>query len=240
MRAGIERAYVDPDVRVQDDLFRHVNGRWLDTYEMPADRAADGAFRTLHDRAEEDLRAIIEAAAAAAADGTATEEQRKIGELYASFMDVEAVERRGVEPIADDLAAIAATEDLEGFLALLGRLQRQGVGGAFGLWVDTDATQSDRYIVNLVQAGIGLPDESYFREDAFAELRAAYAEHVTRMLTLAGPDLVPDPGGAAARAIALETRLAAAHWDRVESRDETKTTNKLDRAAVRALLEKAW
>ena len=177
MRAGIDRTHVRADVRPQDDLFRHVNGRWLDEAEIPPDRAADGAFRKLVDEAEVQLRAIVEEAAAAAErDEALDDEQRKIGELYASFLDTDTVERLGAAPIADDLAAIAAVSDTESLLATVGRLQRDGVAGAFHVWVDTDAKQSDRYIVNCYQGGLGLPDESYYREEQFAQVRGAYVD----------------------------------------------------------------
>jgi len=238
MKAGIERAYVRPDIRPQDDLFRHVNGVWLDEAEIPADRAVDGAFRMLHDKAESDLRTIIEEAAAGsdreAAAGSdsepaAADERRKIGDLFGSFLDEAAIEARGAQPIADDLAAVAGVRDVEGLVRTIGALERAGVSGTFHLWVDTDAKQSDRYIVNLYQGGLGLPDESYYKDDTFAEVRSAYVNHVARMLELAG---LSEPADKAARIMALESRLADAHWDRVESRDETKTYNKLVRDAV--------
>jgi putative endopeptidase len=230
MKAGVERAYIQPEVRPQDDLFRHVNGKWLDEAEIPPDRAAHGAFRELYDLAELNLRAIIEAAADAG--DAADEDERKIGDLYASFMAETAIEQRGAEPIAKDLADVDEIVDTETLVHTMGRLQRDGVSGAFIVWVDTDALQSDRYIVNLYQGGLGLPDESYYREDKFADVRTAYVTHVARMLDLAGFSNSKDR---AERIMALETRLAAAHWDRVESRDETKTYNKKDRADIEAL-----
>ena len=116
------------DARPQDDLFGHVNGRWLAEYEIPADRATDGAFRSLYDRAEEQIRDLITGAAAAAAPTKGTDEQR-IGDLYASFMDEPTVERRGVQPLLDELATIDAAADPGALAAVLGALQRTGVGG---------------------------------------------------------------------------------------------------------------
>ncbi|MFD4295350.1 M13 family metallopeptidase [Rhodococcus sp. NPDC058532] len=218
--SGIDLTHLDPGIRAQDDLFAHVNGQWLDGYQIPADRAVDGAFRTLYDQAEVDVRAIIDHAAdTGGVDGTVSQQ---IGELYLSFMDADAVERSGLDPIADELAAVDAVADPSELAALLGGLQRTGVGGAIGNYVDTDAKNSARYLVHLTQSGISLPDESYYREDSFAEIRAGYVRHVEAMLTLAGR---PDPAVAAQRILDLETAIAAGHWDVVKRRDAELSYN---------------
>lgn len=215
--SGIDLTYRDDAVRVQDDLFAHVNGQWLDAYEIPADRAVDGAFRTLYDQAELDVQEIIKAAAASnAAPGS---QERKIGDLYNSFMDEAAVRAAGLTPIADELAAVAGVTDRGEFAALLGRLQRTGVGGGFFYYVDTDDKNSERYVVQASQAGIGLPDESYYRNDDYAEIRTKYVAHIGRMFALAGLDLDPQ------RVFELETKLAAAHWDVVRRRDAELSYN---------------
>ncbi|MFD4469216.1 M13 family metallopeptidase [Rhodococcus sp. NPDC058505] len=218
--SGIDLTHLDPGIRAQDDLFAHVNGQWLDGYQIPADRAVDGAFRTLYDQAEVDVRAIIDHAAdTGGVDGTVSQQ---IGDLYLSFMDADAVERSGLDPIADELAAVDAVANLSELAALLGGLQRTGVGGAIGNYVDTDAKNSARYLVHLTQSGISLPDESYYREDSFAEIRAGYVRHVEAMLTLAGR---PDPAVAAQRILDLETAIAAGHWDVVKRRDAELSYN---------------
>ncbi|MFE3289526.1 M13 family metallopeptidase [Rhodococcus sp. NPDC059234] len=216
-RSGIDLTHLDGGVRAQDDLFVHVNGQWLDGYEIPADRAVDGAFRTLYDQAEVDVRAII--TEAGGTDGT---DGQRIGDLYLSFMDADAVERAGLEPIAGELAAVDAATDLSTLAGLLGELQRTGVSGAVGNYVDTDAKNSARYLVHLSQSGIGLPDESYYREDSYAQIREAYLAHVEAMLALAGR---PDPAGAARRILDLETAIAAGHWDVVKRRDAELSYN---------------
>ena len=102
--SGLDLSYVDAATRPQDDLFGHVNGRWLADYSIPADRATDGAFRSLFDRAEEQVRDLItEASASGAAEGT---DQQRIGDLYASFLDEATVQSRGVRPLLDELATI--------------------------------------------------------------------------------------------------------------------------------------
>ncbi len=228
--SGIATDELSDDVRPQDDLFRHVNSRWLAETEIPADRAAHGAFHMLRDQAEIDVRALAEEAAASdAAPGT---DERKVGDLWSAFMDVEGAERRDAEPLADDLAAIRAVASTGELVALLGRLQRHGTPGLVEWFVDNDGEDASRYIVNLVQSGLGLPDEAYYREDAYAEVRAAYLEHVATMLRLVDS---PDPDGAAARVMALETALAQGHWTTVDSRDALKTYNKHTLAALGAL-----
>jgi putative endopeptidase len=226
---GIDIDQLDTDTRPQDDLYRHVNGMWLKATEIPADKASYGAFQHLHDVAERRVRAICEEATRAPA-GT---ERRKFGDLYADFLDEEAVEELGARPLAADLALIEGITDGAGLVRALGEFQRGGrSSGLFGWWVDTDAKDSTRYIVYLQQGGLGLPDESYYRDDAFAEIRQAYTGHIARMLALAG---VPGPEDAARRVFALETKLAGAHWDRVTARDATKSYTKLDRAALDTL-----
>ncbi|MGA8988735.1 M13 family metallopeptidase [Aeromicrobium sp.] len=210
----------DPEIRVQDDLFRHVNGPWLRSAEIKPDRATAGTFVTLVDEAEATVRAIIEAALEAPAD----DEQRKIGDLYASFMDEDRIEALGATPLDAELAQVDAITDIPSFVATLGSLDRQGVGSVFGMYIGPDRGQPDRYVTHLGQGGIGLPDEAYYRDEESAGIRKAYVEHLAKMLDLAGLDDAP---GRARRIMDLETRIAAFHWDRVESRDAQKTYNLL-------------
>ncbi|CAM2897204.1 M13 family metallopeptidase [Skermania piniformis] len=216
-RSGIDLSFVDAGTRVQDDLFEHVNGRWLAGSEIPPDRAVDGAFRTLYDQAELDVQAIITEAAAAGAElGSDT---RRIGDLYASFMAEAAIDAAGVTPIADELAAIAAVPDRSAAARLLGELQRVGVRGPVALSVDTDDRNSQRYLADLRQSGLGLPDESYYREPAHAQVRAEYLTHIGAMFALAG--VTADPQ----RVVEVETALAAGQWDVVRRRDAELSYN---------------
>ncbi len=208
---------------MQDDLFAHVNGKWLAEYRIPADRAVDGAFRALYDQAELDVQAIIRNAADA--DAEPGSDARKIGDLYSSFMDTDAVAAAGLAPIATEFAAVAEVGDKKAFASLLGRLQRTGVGGAVAVFVDTDDKDSNRYLAHATQSGIGLPDESYYRSDEFAEIRSKYIAHINRMFALAAADshvaaLLPgDLDTVGDRVFALERKLAAGHWDVVRRRD---------------------
>jgi putative endopeptidase len=230
MTAGIDISGLSKDVRPQDDLYRYVNGPWLEQHEIPADKAIYGAFHALADTAEQDVRAIVEKTVAAGhPDGS---EARKVADLYSSFMDTETIERLGAEPNADHHAQVRRGQDVGDLAAALGTLELQGVPGVFHTWIDADAKKSDEYIVYFMQGGITLPDESYYREDSFAEIRTAYVAHVSRMLELAG---LPDAAGSAERIMELETRIAAGHWDRVKDRDVTLTYNKVDRVGLDGL-----
>jgi putative endopeptidase len=227
IRSGVDLSFVDANARPQDDLFGHVNGRWLTESEIPPDRATDGAFRHLFDRAEEQVRDLIVAASEQGA--SAGSDQQRVGDLYASFLDEDAVERRGLQPLLDELATIDNCADPVGLAAVMGALQRTGVGGGVAMYVDTDAKDSARYLVHFSQSGIGLPDESYFREEQHAAVLAAYPGHIARMFGLVYRGERPGDSGAhadtAARIVALETKLAAAHWDVVKRRDADLTYN---------------
>ena len=214
------RPGMNPDIRPQDDLFGHVNGRWLEETEIPSDRSAWGSFTVLADAAEEHVRQIIEELAQSTHEPGSN--AQKIGDLYASFMDEDRVEALGAEPIRSELEELGAVADKTALAAYVGRLERQGGGGFFGAYVDTDDRNSERYIVNVLQGGLGLPDESYYREAKFAEVREKYLAHVERMFGLAGLD---DAATAAQRVLAVETRLAEGHWERAETRDVIKTYN---------------
>ena len=218
LASGIDRAELDPDIRPHDDLYRHVNGRWVARTPIPADKARYGSFMVLAEEAEKAVREIIEQAQSAE-PGTL---EKKVGDLYASFMDSERIEALGAAPLAPLLAEVDAIDSVDALLTTLGRLERRGVAGVVQLFVDNDPGDPERYLVFVEQGGIGLPDESYYRDEAHAETRTAYRGHVERMLALAGLD---DAGARAERVIALETALAGHHWDKVRNRDAQATYN---------------
>jgi putative endopeptidase len=230
-RSGIDRSNFDASVRPQDDFFRYVNGGWLARTEIPPDRAYFGAFVLLRDKSESDLRAIIEEAAANTGNPEGSD-ARKIGDLYASFMDESRADQLGKKPIEADNARIDAINDKAALTSTLAALQREGVQGLFGGFVNTDAKKSDQYIVYLNQSGISLPDESYYREAKFQPIRDKFLAHVEKMFELAG---IPEPKQAAKRVMDIETRLAKHHLDRVKNRDRILTYNKVDRKALDAL-----
>ncbi|UAL31762.1 peptidase M13 [Nocardioides rotundus] len=214
---------MDPDIRPQDDLFGHMNGQWLATEEIPSDRSSWGPFVQLADVAEDQVRQIIEDLSTGALEEIPDPaEAEKLAALHASFMDTAEVERRGTEPLRPLLAEVAGLQSTADLAAFLGAFERTGGSGLFGMYIDTDRKDSDRYLVYAMQGGLGLPDESYYREEKFAEIRERYAAYLERMFTLAGYD---DPAGAAANVLALETRIAEGHWERAETREVQKTYN---------------
>jgi putative endopeptidase len=229
------REGMNPDIRPQDDLFGHVNGRWLEEAEIPSDRSSWGPFIQLADTAEEQVRQIIEDLAASVTEGDPSaidEDARKIGDLYASFMDEEAIRRVGTTPVRPLIEAVASLRDIRDLAAFLGEFERIGGHGLFGSYVDTDDRQSDRYLFHLAQGGLGLPDESYYREDKFSEVREKYVAYLTRLLELSGHD---DAAASAATVLAIDTKLAAGHWERAETRDVQKTYNLLRVDELKAL-----
>lgn len=195
------------------DLFELVNGEWAATHEIPADRGIDGAFYALRDKSEADVRAILE-------DGAGLG-----GALFQSFMDVDRVNAAGIDAVNDDLAKIEVA-DVEGFVRGLGELERVGIGGPVTYWVEKDS-QGEDSVPYLIQSGLGLPDEAYYRDEDHADTLAAYKEHVATMLGFLEPKylLGLTPAIAAERIVNLETHLAASHWDVVKARDAVATYN---------------
>jgi putative endopeptidase len=225
LTSGIDSASLDPLVRPQDDLFRHYNGAWVREYEMPADRSSDGIFRKLHDEAEEQVRQIIETSRGVG-------EAQKIGDLYKSFMDTDAIKARGISPIIDDLASIDGITNLKEFITVMARLEMRGIGGIFGAAIYPDAMDSNTNILYIGQGGLSLPDESYYREEQFASIRTAFLDHVAKMCALVG---IKDGADVAKKILTLETEIATHHWDQVKDRDATLTYNKYSRAELESL-----
>ena len=220
-------------VRVQDDLFRSVNGEWLSGDPIPPDQASYGAFQEMRDQSEAICRQIVEDAAAAGDSAQPGSPEQLIGDLYTSFLDTGAIEAKGLEPIREHLALVDGVSSPQEFATVLGRLERDGVPGMFGSGVDTDPDDPTRYTLMFYQGGLGLPDESFYREEGYAAVRDAYRAHVTAMMTLVG---IPDAERCADSAIALEADLAGSHWDRVRSRDSSLTHNPMDAASLADLV----
>jgi putative endopeptidase len=217
---GIDATSLDKQTRAQDDLFRHVNGTWLDKTEIPEDKAIYGSFHMLADASEEAVKLILEEAAANPKPGVS----QQIGDLYACFLDEAKANQLGAEPIKADLKQVAEIKTIDEATRLLGEFERTGTSGIFGMYVDNDPNDPTRYQINLYQGGLGLPDEAYYREDKHKEILEAYQVHVGKMFALAGWD--KDKANAAARTVVeLETTLASKHWDNVATRNADKTNN---------------
>ncbi len=206
------------EIRPQDDLFRHVNGAWLDRTEIPDDKARWGSFHLIAEQAEKDVHAIVEESR----DAEPGTETRKIGDLYTSFMDTERIEALAGSPLYDLLSRVDGIDGIPAFLRTVGELERDGVAALVHLYIEPDPGNPSRYVPFFIQGGLSLPDESYYRLENFQDTRIAFRAHVQTMLELAG---VEDAGAAADRVVALETELATHHWDNVKSRDAVATYN---------------
>jgi putative endopeptidase len=221
--SGIDTASLDPRVRPQDDFYRYVNGKWMATTEIPPDRSAWGSYMTLRDTVAAELRGLVEAA------GTGSEssaEERKIADLYASFMDENRLEVLGVTPLNRELAKVDALKTKRDIPVLMAYLIRLGATAPLIAYVNQDARDSTQYAVGLYQGGLGLPDRDYYLKDdaKLKETRTKYQAHVATMLGLIGD---PDAARHAKDILTLETELAKAQWTKVDNRDPVKTYNKL-------------
>ena len=225
MKSGIDTSFIDPSVRVQDDLFRHFNGTWLKVHEIPADRASDGVFYKLHEEAEGHVKAIIEGNA----EGN---DSQKISDLYGSFMDTQTIERLGVSPIAGYLERVDQIRTCSDFLRTLGEFELDGFGGIFSAFISTDHKDSFSNILYLSQGGLSLPDEAYYREEQYESIRNAFLDHVQKMFELIG---ISEPQEHATRILDLESKIARRHWDQVKDREATLTYNKFSRVELAAL-----
>ncbi len=221
--SGIDPSLLSPTVRPGDDFFRYVNGPWLETHEIPPDKAADGQFHRLHELTEERVRAIIE-------DAT---EGSQIASLYASFMDEDRCDSLGTSPLAADLTFVEASDTPEELAKVMGELERSGVAGVFGREVWADSGDPDRMVLYLGQGGIGLPDESFYREEEHAPIRERYVKHIDRMADLAEYSL-GDRSFTGEQILGLETVLASHHWDIVKSRETDLTYNPTTIATLEA------
>lgn len=215
---------LDRDTRPQDDFYQFANGTWLSETDIPADRSGAGFSFTMRDRNDARIAEIV-------ADLTATAQPagsdgQKIADLYADFMDVAAIEANGLWPIEADLDRIRAAETHEEIAALMGDAAL-GLGGLFSLYVTIDSRNPETYTMGAAHSGLGMPDRTYYLRpsDRLKETRAAYQQHLARMLDIAGETEV------AARAdavFALETGIAEAHWTRAQRRNADRTYNRMN------------
>ncbi|MFS2015868.1 M13 family metallopeptidase [Massilia sp. GER05] len=225
LAAGVATEYIDPAVRPQDDFYEYLNGKWMKTVEIPADKSSWGSFAKLRDDTLPQLRGIIEKAAAGnPAKGT---DAQRIGDYYASFMDEAKLEQLGITPLNGELAKIAALKDKSELPALLAHLGKIGVNVPYDFGIHQDNKDSTKYVADIYQSGLGMPDRDYYlkADDAkLADAKAKYLTHVEKTLALAG-----DKNAAAnAKAIVdFETELAKVQWTKVELRDPIKAYNKV-------------
>jgi predicted metalloendopeptidase len=238
--SGIDVASIDKATNAQDDFYKYVNGKWLETTEIPADKPAYGTFDKLADDATENLRKIIEDAAKG--DPAAMDvDQRKIGDLYAGFLDEPTIETAGVKPLEPTFARIDAaknTTDIAILLAELGRtLAQPGTFGPaptlpFNIVVHQDNKDATKYIVDLQQSGLGLPDRDYYIKDDDAKLKGIRAQYQTFLEKIFAMTGDKNAAATARNILAFETALAKAQWTKVELRDPIKGYNKTEIAKL--------
>jgi putative endopeptidase len=223
---GVDLTTRKEAVKPGDDFFAHANGSWLDTFPIPPDKAAYGMANKLDDDARANVRQIIEDAAAQKKAAGSIEQ--KIGDYYASFMDTARIEAEGVAALKPDLDRIAAVKSASELSRLFGEV---GFQAPVATYVDADPKDPNRYTLGVIQAGLGMPDRDYYVKDdpKLAEARTAYQAHIGRMLGLAG---IPDASAKAARIMALETRMARAHWAAERTRDTLANYNPKTRAEL--------
>ncbi|MGM0525268.1 MAG: M13 family metallopeptidase [Pseudomonadota bacterium] len=231
--SGVMLENFDHSAKPQDDLYQHVNGAWIDRTEIPSDRSSIGSFYDLRQQNQKRLRDIIEKAAASKPEAGTSE--RKVGDFFNAYMDVETLNELGAKPIASDLDAIAALDSHSAVAEHMARMTRQSVSMPFAFYVYPDAKDPQTNAMYVSQSGLGLPDRDYYLKDdeKFEEFREAYTEYAADVLGMAG---VEDAEAAAERILELETKLAEVQWSRVESRNADKTYNKKSADEVAELL----
>ena len=232
--SGINLENNDAAVRPQDNFYRFVNGGWLANAKIPNDLPAYGSYWTLREDTQGQLRTIIETAARESHGGSQHEES-KIGRLYASFMNEKRLDRLGAKPLGRELARITSIRDKREIPALMAHLEQIGVHLPCEGGIEQDRRDSSRYVFELEQSGLGLPDRDYYLKDddtTLVRIRAQYQSYIGASLARLG-----DRDGAteAAAIVALETLLAQAQWTKVENRDPVKTYNRVDIAKLAEL-----
>ena len=202
-----------------------MNGPWLESHVIPDDRGVDGTFHGLRDRAEEDVHELVK-------EGTG-----RASDLYAAFMDIDAINAAGMSPLDDDFALLSVA-DIEELARNLGALDRRGISGPLAYWVEKDS-EGDEAVPYLVQSGLGLPDEAYYRDPAHAETLKKYRAHVERMLGFLDPSRLfgLSAATAAQRIVETEKQIAHSHWDVVASRDAVKPYNPKQLSDLPAIIQ---
>lgn len=224
LRSGISLEGMNPDIRPGDDFFAYVNGKWIDSAVIPADKARYGTFDILRDESQENVKAIIEESATGDfAKGT---DEQKVGDLYRSFMDMETRDARGIEPLQPELDRIEAITNYDELAVYFASAIRRNLDAPFSIGQFADLKNPKQYMIYAAQSGLGLPDrEYYFKEDeASVALRAKYVDHIEKMFASAG---FSDGAVAAGTIMALETRLAEQNMKKEDARNWSVNYNKV-------------
>lgn len=231
--SGITKKNMDTLVNPGDNFAEYVNGKWLKTMKIPADKASYGAFDMLYDKSQKDVKTIIEEAAKQKnAEGS---NEQKIGDAYSSFMNRKDRDAKGVAPIQSELKSIDAIKDYNDLASFFGTANRTGISIPFNISVYTDFKDPSKYILITWQGGLGLPEREYYTstDPKMAEIRKKYLGHVEKMLQLGG---IQNPTESAAKIMALETSMASNHMKKEDTRDMMKLYNKYATADLKTVM----
>jgi putative endopeptidase len=236
--SGLLLENMNTEIRPGDDFNAYVNGTWMDTTEIPADRASNSVSLMVHEQATANVKAIIEEVADG--DFAVGSDEQKVGALYKSYMDMETRNTLGVSPLESELAKVDALENHEQLAVYFAESNKIGIDQPFALAQYADFKDPTTYMMYTWQAGLGLPDrEYYFTDDERSEeIRNAYLAHVEEMLTLTGID---DAANSANVIMALETRMANVQMKKEQTRDMVALYNKIPLAELPELMpDFAW
>jgi putative endopeptidase len=220
---GFDTAGMDTSVLPGDSFFGFANGSWIKNTPIPADKSNYGMFTVLDDLSRDRTKTLIEE--------TANDPNSRIGAVYASFMDEAAIEAKGLAPFEPWLSQVRAAGSKAALPKLYADASRLGIATPFGGFVGQDDKAPDQYILQMFQSGLGMPDRDYYlsKDAKLAETRAKYLTHLTNVLNLAGE---PNAAARAKAIVDFETSIAKVSWTKIESRDATKTYNKLTLAQL--------
>ena len=233
LQSGIDLQYMDTSVAPGDDFFRYVNGKWLQTTEIPADKSNYGTFGILNDEAQDNVKKIIEASATG--DFAEGSDEQKVGDLYRSYMDFDTRDERGIAPLEPEFERIRAISSYDDLAAYFAGANKRGYSMPFNTTQDADMKDPGFYGIYVFQNGLGLPDREYYLKDdpKSAELRKKYVAHIAKMFEAAGLD---DGTDAADTIMALETRLAGQQMKKEDVRNPVANYNKVAIADLPGLM----
>jgi putative endopeptidase len=225
---GFDRSGMDTKVLPGNDFFEYANGTYVRNLVIPPDQSSYGAFNILRDLSEARTHDILQQHAAGLT-GMPTTSVDKAAAIYKAFMDEQAVEKLGAQPLQADMKLVRAVATPADFARLNGLAAKSFLGSLFDLSIGPDAKDPTKYAITLSQSGLGMPDRDYYLDAGFADKRAKYPAFVTQLLTLAG---WADAKADAPRVVDFENRLAQASWARADRRDDDKTYNPITLAAL--------
>ena len=223
---GFDAAGMDTSVKPGDNFYEYASGKWAKQTEIPSDKSNYGSFNILSDLSETRTRGLL--------DSVAKDPNSKIGRAYSTYLDRDAIDAKGLQPVAKWLGQINALKSRAAYAGLLAQASRAGISGPFGSGVGQDDKLPEEYAVSLFQSGLGMPDRDYYlsKDAKLVETKKAYLAHVTKVLELAKQ---PTPAARAAALVNFETQIAQVSWTKIDSRDSTKTYNKMTVAKLAKL-----